>query len=382
MRLLAPALLLATLTSFAQQPAGNAAPPSSLLQQSPSTPSATLSIPALTQVLLAMVRPEWSRTAKPGDAIYAQVAFPVSIANRMAIPPGTYVQGLIDSITRPGLLSPHSQLQIHFTELIFDNGYTVEIANAANVSGGQSSSPAESATSATDDIIPAVATPYVDVSPRSDVLLDNGTQLTMVVQLPLVLDATQVADAVAQTKPALLAKFKSATQCRPIPATPGTSDTVIPGTPGSPGTPDTVIPGAPGQPDIVIPGTPPTPGTPDTIIPGTAGTPEIPCPAPPMVTTAPQKQNQTQVFQVDAPMRVGAKELVAGNYEIAWAGMGPAVQASIRQNKTIVANAPARIVWLNRKSPANLSTTRINADGSRALDSLRFSGANFALYFE
>jgi hypothetical protein len=154
-----------------------------------------------------------------------------------------------------------------FTKIIFANGYTVELAGPQNLSAGQPPTSPASAEPGTppappDDVIAAVGNAYVLVSSQSDVLLDNGSHIDMVFQVPLQLDAANVAAAVRQSSPALLAQLKSATRCRPIPGTPGTPDTVIPGTPGTPGTPPTVIPGGPGMPDIVIPGTPGTPGTP------------------------------------------------------------------------------------------------------------------------
>ena len=297
----------------------------------------------------------------------------------MAIPPGTFVQGQIDSLTLPGMFSAHAQFQIHFTKIIFANGYTVELPETRNAASAQAPSqmPAPA-----DDVIAAVATPYVLVTAANDVLLDNGSQVEMILQVPLRLNAAKAAAAARNANPALLAQFRSATLCRPIPATSGTSDTVIPGTPGTPGTPDTVIPGGPGTPDIVIPGTPATPGTPDTVIPGMAGSPEIPCPGPPVVTSNPKAQNNKKSFQLDAAVQFFGKQMPAGTYQINWQGSGPTAQVDILQGSSVIASVRARVVMLNRKSPADTPGTRANPDGSLALESLRFAGQNFALYFD
>lgn len=220
-------------------------------------------------------------------------------------------------------------------------------------------------------MIVAVATPYV-----------NGSQVEMILQVPLRLNAAKAAAAARNANPALLAQFRSATLCRLIPATSGTSDTVIPGTPGTPGTPDTVIPGGPGMPDIVIPGTPATPGTPDTVIPGMAGSPDIPCPGPPVVTSNPKAQNNKKSFQLDAAVQFFGKQMPAGTYQINWQGSGPTAQVDILQGSSVIASVRARVVVLNRKSPADTPGTRANPDGSLALESLRFAGQNFALYFD
>jgi hypothetical protein len=334
-----------------------------------------------------LTSPILARTAKVGDGVYAQAVFPVAVKNQMAIPPGTYVLGQIDMLTRPGWLSPHAQFQIHFTKIIFANGYTVELAGAQNVATGPPPAQPASAASGTplappDDVIAAVASAYVEVSSANDVLLDNGTQIEMVLQLPLRLDAASVAAAVRLSNPALLAHLKSASLCRPIPGTPGTPDTVIPGTPGTPGTPPTVIPGGPGMPDIVIPGTPATPGTPDTVIRGTPGTPGVRCPSPPLVIPNPKVQSNKESFQINAPVRVSGVLLSAGSYEVTWQGSGPSTQADIFQNGSMVVSVPARVVLLNKKSPADVAGTRTNPDGSVLLHSLRFAGQTFALYFD
>jgi hypothetical protein len=380
------AILLTALTSAAQT-----APPQpdsqGRAQARSTTAKSRIVVPAGTTVSLALTNPILAKTAKAGDSVYAETAFPVAVNNQMAIPPGTYVQGQIDTLTRPGWLSPHAQFQIHFTKIIFANGYTVELPGPRKVRTGQPPAPQASPAPGTplapaNDVIAAVANAYVQVSSASDVLLDNGSQIEMVLQVPLRLNAANVAAAVRQSNPAPLAQFKSATRCRPIPGTPGTPDTVIPGTPGMPGTPPTVIPGGPGMPDTVIPGTPGTPGTPATIMPGTPGTPYVPCPGPPVVTSNPKVQNYKESFQIDAPVQVSGKQLSAGSYQVTWKGSGPLAQVDILQNGNLVVSVRARVVLLNRKSPADAPEKRTNSDGPVFLHSLRFAGQTFALYFD
>ncbi|HEY6944348.1 MAG TPA: hypothetical protein VI431_04350, partial [Candidatus Acidoferrum sp.] len=268
MRLLAQALLLvlASLVSPVSKGAPSSLPASPANQQRTATTSEarTITVPPGTRITLALTSPIWAKTVKAGDAVYATTAFPVASNGAMLIPPGTYVLGQIDGVTKPGWRSPRALFQMHFSKIIFANGYTLELPDA----------PAQAAT----------ATVHVEVTSRNDVLLDNGAQFDMVVQTPLALDASRVTEAVRRSRPLSVGPAPSASLCRPIPATPGTSDTVIPGTPGTPGTPDITIPGPNGT-TTTIPGIPPTQGTPPTIIPGTPGTPEIPCPARPAVVS-------------------------------------------------------------------------------------------------
>ena len=251
-----PALLLA-LSAIAIQPA---------LAQS-GTPTTTL--PAGTRIPLAVTRPVWSSSVKPGDPIYAQTTFPATIDDRVAIPSGTYVEGQIDSLTKPTRKVNHATFAIHFTKIIFANGYTALL-------------PSPNANPDSTDR----ATLDIQASPANDLLLDNGAQIEMTLGSPLMLDSAQVAAAIPVSKPLEPGAFKSATLCRPTPGypgSPGSPDTVIP---GNPGTPSTTIAGVNGSPDITIPG---TPATPATVIPGTPGTPDTPgtfCPAPPLVLSS------------------------------------------------------------------------------------------------
>jgi hypothetical protein len=227
----------------------------------------TTQLPAGTRIPLAVTRPVWSGTVKPGDPLYTQTTFPATVDNHVAIPSGTYVEGQIDSLTKPTRKVNHATFAIHFTKIIFANGYTVLLPAAAPETAAQTNLD-------------------IQASTANDLLLDNGAQIEMTLGSPLTLDSAQVAAAIPASKPLDPGAFKSATLCRPTPGFPGSQgspDTVIP---GSPGTPSITIPGAGGSPDITIPG---TPATPPTVIPGSPGTPDTPgtfCPAPPLVLSS------------------------------------------------------------------------------------------------
>jgi len=394
MRLLAPAVLLAIgalaiegpgsvasplpnspckqeSVSIPSEPSRVAGSPASLLnvasrqvgQATEATPgAATIAIPVGTKVTLALTSPIWAKNAKAGGSVYATTAFPVVSNGRMAIPPGTYVLGQIDAVTKPSWKDAHALFQMHFSRIIFANGYTLQLASA----------PVQAAT----------ATVHVQVTSRNDLLLDNGAQFDMILQSPLALEANRVEEAVRRARPLPLGAPKSATMCRVIPATPGTADTVIPGTPGSSGTPDTVIPGPDGT-STVIPGIPATPGTPPTIIPGSPGMPEIPCPAPPAVVSGPSgPQIHKQSFQVTDELVVSGKKLLPGVYEVAWLGTDAAVQVELQHVGKTIVRVPARIFVLPENSAADKTSTRANPDGSVTIASLEFAGESFAVVFD
>jgi hypothetical protein len=254
-----------------------AVPPILSAQGNAQPPSSSISLPAGSKVEMALTRPVWAAKAKAGDPLYLQTIFPVTVGNQIAIPAGTYVAGTIDSIVPPTRKLDRAEIDVHFDQIIFADGYTVAIPDADQ----------PGAPTPTVDPSATLSMVTVQVSRNNDILLDNGSQIEMTLEAPLALDAVRVAQAVPLSRAPAPGQFKPATLCRPTPGTPGS--------PGTPGTPDTVIPGTPptvipsgidGVPDTVIPGSSPTviPGTPAT--PDDPGTPGTVCPAPPLVISS------------------------------------------------------------------------------------------------
>ncbi len=131
-RLILPVLFLA-LPLFAQQNLEERDTP----PEPPAKPAHTVTLPANTHVLLVLKNAVSSKTARPGDAVYLQTSFPVVQDGQVAIPAGTYVQGVIDSAKRSGRIKGRAEIQMHFTRLVYPNGYMVSMAS--NV-GAQDSS--------------------------------------------------------------------------------------------------------------------------------------------------------------------------------------------------------------------------------------------------
>jgi hypothetical protein len=92
----------------------------------------TYTVPAGTKVLLTLQASVNTKSAKPGDGLYLQSAFPVIVGNSVLIPAGMYVQGVVDSVERPIRMKGHTQMKIHFTSMIFPNGSVVEIPGELN----------------------------------------------------------------------------------------------------------------------------------------------------------------------------------------------------------------------------------------------------------
>jgi len=84
-------------------------------------------VPAGTKVLLQLRSAVNTKSAKAGNGVYLASTFPVVVGNRVMIPAGVYVQGTVDRVERAGRVKGRAQLDMHFTSIIFPNGSVVEI---------------------------------------------------------------------------------------------------------------------------------------------------------------------------------------------------------------------------------------------------------------
>jgi type IV secretion system protein VirB10 len=103
-----------------------------------------ITVPAGTTVLLHLKSPIDTHSARVGDGVYCETSFPVTMDNIMAIPAGTFVKGRITRVERSGRIKGRAELQVHFTTMIFPNGYTVDLPGALqNTPGAENSSVAD-----------------------------------------------------------------------------------------------------------------------------------------------------------------------------------------------------------------------------------------------
>lgn len=116
------AILLLVGVCVAQQPSN--ATPAPANPQPTNTPAQTVTIPAGTRTLLVLLSPLSSKNAQAGHGVYLQTAVPISADNRTVVPPGSYINGVIQTAKRPGRIKGRAQLQIHFTSITFPSGYS------------------------------------------------------------------------------------------------------------------------------------------------------------------------------------------------------------------------------------------------------------------
>jgi len=104
----------------------------------PAPAKKTYTVPAGTKVLLQLRSSINTKSAKSGDGVYLASTFPVVVGNKVMIPAGVYVQGVVDRVVRAGHVKGKAQLDMHFTSIIFPNGSVVEIPGLVNSLPGAS----------------------------------------------------------------------------------------------------------------------------------------------------------------------------------------------------------------------------------------------------
>ena len=217
----------------------------------------TYTVPAGTKVLLQLRSAINTKSAKAGDGVYLASTFPVVVGNRVMIPAGVYVQGVVDRVERAGRVKGRAQLDMHFTSIIFPNGSVVEIPGMVNSLPGahkqkvkddgegtieQDSDKGRNAEKTAEIAIPTGGTVgsvaglgsghplaggltgigaglatvgLVSLFTRgADVNIETGTQVEMVLQRPLILEDANLAEVGAPgTAPILV---PAANQPKPI----------------------------------------------------------------------------------------------------------------------------------------------------------------------
>jgi hypothetical protein len=105
---------------------------SPVMPQSSAPEKKIYTVPAGTKVLLQLRSAINTKSARVGDGVYLASTFPVVVGNRVMIPAGVYVQGVVDRVERAGRMKGKAQLDMHFSSIIFPNGTVVEIPGVVN----------------------------------------------------------------------------------------------------------------------------------------------------------------------------------------------------------------------------------------------------------
>ncbi len=75
-----------------------------------------------TRIPLSLINSITTKTAGEGDRIYLETVFPILVDGKVIIPPGSYVQGTVTQVKRPGRLKGRGEIYLRFDSLILPNG--------------------------------------------------------------------------------------------------------------------------------------------------------------------------------------------------------------------------------------------------------------------
>jgi len=93
-------------------------------ENNPAQPDATMTVPSETTIPLELRNAISSKTAFPGQAIYCQTLYPITVNDRIVIPVGSYVKGSITQVIKPGRIRGKAKLGLRFDSLTLPNGVT------------------------------------------------------------------------------------------------------------------------------------------------------------------------------------------------------------------------------------------------------------------
>lgn len=212
--------LLSASVCWAQLPQEAPAP------QAQAAQSAALIIPAGTMIPARLIN-QITVKSRPGDAVRAETAFPVTVGTRVAIPAGSYLEGEIVKLNKRD-----ERVQMRFTRLVYANGYSVDVVGEATQPDSSADNPILTRRGAPSIVAsngfvgaqqnttpPALSPPqshtglFIGLAVasaavavllavllgrhhgyRQSVLFDTGWQFEVVLKAPVTVDAARIAD--------------------------------------------------------------------------------------------------------------------------------------------------------------------------------------------
>ncbi len=86
--------------------------------------AAPLTVTPGTHIPLALLNSVSTKHSAEGDRVYLQTVFPIMVAGKIAIPPGSYVMGTLTHLKKPGRVKGKGELFLRFDSLTLPNGVT------------------------------------------------------------------------------------------------------------------------------------------------------------------------------------------------------------------------------------------------------------------
>jgi hypothetical protein len=89
-----------------------------------------------TKVPLSLINSISTKHSAEGDRVYLETVFPILANGKIVIPPGSYVQGTVTQVKRPGKVKGRGELFVRFDSLTLPNGVTRDFrARVGSVDG-------------------------------------------------------------------------------------------------------------------------------------------------------------------------------------------------------------------------------------------------------
>ena len=79
-------------------------------------------VEAGTRIPLGLINSVSTKNSVAGDRIYLETVFPIVVNTHIVIPPGSYVQGTVTEVKRPGRVKGRGELYVRFDTLTLPNG--------------------------------------------------------------------------------------------------------------------------------------------------------------------------------------------------------------------------------------------------------------------
>jgi type IV secretion system protein VirB10 len=81
-------------------------------------------VEAGTKLPLSLINSVSTKHSVEGDRVYLETAFPILVNGRIVIPAGSYVQGTVTEVKKPGRVKGRGEIYVRFDTLTLPNGVT------------------------------------------------------------------------------------------------------------------------------------------------------------------------------------------------------------------------------------------------------------------
>jgi len=108
-------------------------------EQEPPPPAANFTVDPGAKIPLSLINSVSTKHSIEGDRVYLETVFPILANGRIVIPPGSYVQGTVTQVKRPGRVKGRAELYVRFDSLTLPNGVTRDFRARVGGIDGRSS---------------------------------------------------------------------------------------------------------------------------------------------------------------------------------------------------------------------------------------------------